>query len=297
MPKRRSTKFGKIDLPLDVRKPKDIKGFRDLVISGPLTLVLVYADWCPHCINFKNKVWNRVSNEAATGRNINMASVHYDMMDQTPLKNAKIEGYPSLLLVGTDEKPATFAGQEPAAANAMPTQPSTSEELEAMLATPLSGTVTNANAVATEVLNNVNANAATANANINSNNNNSNANGVTVLPAETIPVATATATANRVNNLGTPRTNMGTARIAQTGNSYVPSTEMPPDAVTDIVTARTGMPTMRGGSLLESLYAITKEGAHAGLLLASSAAFSRRLRKSRTRKTKKGKSKHTRRSH
>lgn len=256
---------------MDVRKSKDIGAFRDLVIAGPLTLVLVYADWCGHCTTFKNNVWNRVATAPATNRNLNMASVHYDMVDQTPLKNAKIEGYPSLLLVGTDEKPATFAGQEPAAANAMPNQPQTPEQLESMLATPLSGTVRNATAVATEVVNNVN-----ANANIKMNANANTDNSMTVLPASTEPIS----------------------QVTKGLNTYVPSTEMPPDAATDIATARTPLTTMRGGSLLESLYAVAKEGAHAGLLLASSAALSRRLyRRRKTRKSKSGKKGKTRRSH
>lgn len=222
-----------------------------------------------------------------------MASVHYDMMDQTPLRNAKLEGYPSLMLVGTDEKPATFTGQEPAAANAMPTQPSTSEELEAMLATPLSGSVRNATTVATSVMNNAN-NAATlgnqVNADVAMNANvalNANANAI-ALESPALNNASRVATANTLNTRLPP-------------NTYIPSNEMPPDAVTDIVTARTGpitpTPTMKGGSLLESLYAVAKEGAHAALLVGASASLSRRFRKSRTRRTKHSKKTKTRRSH
>lgn len=300
---------------MDVRKPKDIKGFRDLVLSGPLTLVLVYADWCPHCVNFKKNVWTPVANSGRP-RNINMAAVHYDMMENTPLSGAQITGYPSLMLVGTDEKPAKFTGAEEGAANAMPNQPGTPAELANMLATPLPGTVRNANAVATTVMQNANAGtepvANAANAALETMGNTSglqtvraNTSGLrtvrTKLGTETIGNTTGLRTVP-VNNIVEEEdeiiTNGLPATVATRANTYVPtnSNELPPDALTDMVevaSARTGEPpaTMRGGSLLESLYAITKEGAHAGLLVASTAAFVRRARNGRRhgRPTRKGK--------
>ncbi len=68
-----------------------------------MAVVLVYADWCGHCQTFKNKVWNE--NTLNRTKNLNTASVHYDMVDQTSMKNTPIQGYPSMFLVGKDNKP------------------------------------------------------------------------------------------------------------------------------------------------------------------------------------------------
>jgi thiol-disulfide isomerase/thioredoxin len=85
---------------LDVRSPKDIPVFESLLKKGPMAVVLVYADWCGHCQTFKEKVWN--SQTLNRTKNLNNAAVHYDMVDQTSLKNTPIKGYPSMFLVGKD---------------------------------------------------------------------------------------------------------------------------------------------------------------------------------------------------
>ena len=45
---RRSTS-GIIYPPLDVRSPQDLNGIFKRITKGPITIVLVYADWCGHC--------------------------------------------------------------------------------------------------------------------------------------------------------------------------------------------------------------------------------------------------------
>jgi thiol-disulfide isomerase/thioredoxin len=85
---------------LDVRSPKDIPMFESLLKKGPMAVVLVYADWCGHCQTFKNKVWNEKTLNRT--KNLNTAALHYDMVDQTSLKNTPIQGYPSMFLVGQD---------------------------------------------------------------------------------------------------------------------------------------------------------------------------------------------------
>ena len=109
--------MGKISLPKDVRSKNDVPAFEKLLEKGPITLVLVYADWCGHCDNYKKNVWSPL--QKMKNRTANMASVHYDQLENTSLANSKIDGYPSLLMVGNDKKPATFDG-DMGETNAMP---------------------------------------------------------------------------------------------------------------------------------------------------------------------------------
>jgi thiol-disulfide isomerase/thioredoxin len=91
---------------VDVRAKKDVAEFEKTLSLGPITLVLIYADWCGHCKNFKKDIWNDL--EAIPNKKINLASVHFDQVGNTSIKDAKINGYPSLLVIGNDKKPATF---------------------------------------------------------------------------------------------------------------------------------------------------------------------------------------------
>jgi len=114
---KRVTKMGRISLPMDVRSTSDIPAFENMLTKGPMAVILVYADWCGHCNTYKENIWSPL--KSTKGRKLNMASVHYDQLENTSLKNSKIEGYPSLLVVGTDKKPATF-NTDSGVTNAMP---------------------------------------------------------------------------------------------------------------------------------------------------------------------------------
>lgn len=104
---------------VDVRSKKDVSDFEKTLSIGPITLVLVYADWCGHCQNFKKDIWNGLQN--MPNKKINLASVHYDQLPNTSQKDAKINGYPSLLVIGNDKKPASFNVEgEEEVTNALP---------------------------------------------------------------------------------------------------------------------------------------------------------------------------------
>jgi len=145
---------------LDVRTPKDIPMFEKLLSKGPMAMVLVYADWCGHCTNLKQKVWN--DSTLSKTKNINTAAVHYDMLDQTSLKNTPVQGYPSMFLVGKDKEPKEI-----------PT-PQSSEELLKFDNTSSNALNTNTNNKGNN--NNLNNNNTNNNMNNNMNQNNSNNN-------------------------------------------------------------------------------------------------------------------------
>ena len=87
---------------LDVRNSNQIKTFNQLVMSGPLTFVLIYADWCGHCHRYMPKFKKLAQ---TPGRVVNMAAVNETMVKNIPeIANAKISGYPSVIQVTSNGK-------------------------------------------------------------------------------------------------------------------------------------------------------------------------------------------------
>ena len=83
--------------PLTVDNDAKITKVEALIHEGPLTFVLVYADWCGHCQNYKPS-WKEL--EKTPGRTANIVSVREDMLPKIPsIANAKIQGYPSVIKV------------------------------------------------------------------------------------------------------------------------------------------------------------------------------------------------------
>jgi thiol-disulfide isomerase/thioredoxin len=256
---------------LDVRNESSIGALENLIITGPLTLVLVYADWCGHCTRFKENMWNKASN--MPNKTINTASVHYDMMDKTSLKNSKIEGYPSLLLVGTDKKPADFRDEATGAKiNAMP-MPESPAELESILSTPVTESIRNANSFAKNLSKSIAEPSLSASA--------------AAVEEEPVPTPMPTPmVAHMVAPMPTPMTQK---------NAYRPtSADMlgtPPNTLTDLVETQTRNKALTqqakqaGGSLLSSLLEITSKAAPSVILTAAAYAS---LKKSKSRKIKRG---------
>lgn len=261
MPRKRQTKVGRLD-PVDVRNKSDVSAFEGLLGRGPLTIVLVYADWCGHCQTFKETMWNKVN--ASPNKKLNTASVHYDMVENTSLKNSKIDGYPSLLLVGTNKTPATFKTDQ-GETNAMP-PPENVEELTNMVNAPIETPVSNANSVANTVVNNVK-------------NNNNTAN-----------VSSMTTVNNSVNS----NVNVPSSLAANAVNTYEPEPAnnlSVPDTSEDLTvpTKRSNTQVKVGGgaeTLLSALTRITAEAGHAGALLLAATEYSD-MAKRFTRKMKK----------
>lgn len=92
--------------PIDVRTPEDANKLESMIHAGPMTIVLIYADWCGHCQRYK-PTW--ADFEKTPGRVANIASVHHDMMENVPtIKNAAIQGYPSVIKVSPDGAIETY---------------------------------------------------------------------------------------------------------------------------------------------------------------------------------------------
>jgi thiol-disulfide isomerase/thioredoxin len=89
--------------PLDVRSPTDVAGLMKRIRSGPLTIVLVYANWCGHCHRFMP----HFDKAAQTpGRSVQVAKVNEEALNavnaELSRNNAKpveVSGYPSVIAV------------------------------------------------------------------------------------------------------------------------------------------------------------------------------------------------------
>lgn len=96
---------GNILPPIDVRSPKDIPGFMKRVLTGPVTIVLVYADWCGHCVEFMPKFKSMIRSPERTTQ---VASIESSMEKQvkdalqknnSQVKPINVEGYPTTLIM------------------------------------------------------------------------------------------------------------------------------------------------------------------------------------------------------
>ncbi len=109
--------MGRLMPPVDIREEKQLDELKKRITKGPLTLVLVYADWCGHCQSFKPKMEEL---EKCEGRSIQTARIRDDMLPKSMLSNAKIEGYPTLMLVKKNGEVANFKSESGSITNAIP---------------------------------------------------------------------------------------------------------------------------------------------------------------------------------
>ena len=86
---------------LDIKSAGDVKKALDIMKKHPLTIVLVFTNWCPHCHTFMSR-WNKL--KGVPNRTSPMISVEQqfsnellsNMSDETG-KPPRIDGYPTVL--------------------------------------------------------------------------------------------------------------------------------------------------------------------------------------------------------
>jgi thiol-disulfide isomerase/thioredoxin len=112
----RST-MGRLLPPVDIKEDSQLSELEKRIKEGPLTLVLVYADWCGHCQKFKPTMEQL---ENIPERSIQTARIRDDMFPKSALSSAKIEGYPTLMLVDKTGKVENFKSENGNVTNAIP---------------------------------------------------------------------------------------------------------------------------------------------------------------------------------
>lgn len=109
-----------------------VDSLKSILKNGNITFVLVFADWCGHCHNFMDNIWNPTCKKGPFKNNA--VAVREDILPSTPLANAKIEGYPSVIKVTPDGTMKEYKDETGKATNAM-TTPQSKTEMEKILNT------------------------------------------------------------------------------------------------------------------------------------------------------------------
>jgi thiol-disulfide isomerase/thioredoxin len=103
---RRHSTSGKILSPLDVRSKNSLGEFKKRIKAGPITIIMVYADWCGHC---HTMMPHFDAASASKERSVQSIKLNETMMADAnsvinrsinnKAKPLSVEGYPSVIMV------------------------------------------------------------------------------------------------------------------------------------------------------------------------------------------------------
>lgn len=109
--------MGSLLPPVDIRESNQLNELDKRIQIGPITLVLIYADWCGHCKRFK-PMMDQLEN--SPGRSVQVARVRDTVLPQSAVANIPNEGYPSLMLIKPDGSAVNFKNDEGKTTNVIP---------------------------------------------------------------------------------------------------------------------------------------------------------------------------------
>jgi thiol-disulfide isomerase/thioredoxin len=116
--RRRSAVAGKIMPPLDVRSSKQLQEFKKRIEKGPVTFIMVWAPWCPHCHTMMPHFDAASKSPMRTAQSIKvedkMLPAVNEMLTGQINRSAKplnVEGFPSIIAV--DKKGNVITDIEP----------------------------------------------------------------------------------------------------------------------------------------------------------------------------------------
>lgn len=109
--------MGRLLPPVDITSDSQLSELDERIRIGPVTLVLVYADWCGHCQRFKPMMSQL---EKIPGRSVQTARIRDDMFPKSSISGEKLSGYPSLMLIDKNGKSTLFKDKEGEVSNTVP---------------------------------------------------------------------------------------------------------------------------------------------------------------------------------
>jgi len=108
---------GRILPPIDITNTNQLDELDKRISIGPITLVLVYADWCGHCTRYKP---NMEQLENDSNRSVQTVRIRDDVFPKSSINNTPIEGYPSILLIKQNNEAVEFKNEKGKVTNVVP---------------------------------------------------------------------------------------------------------------------------------------------------------------------------------
>jgi thiol-disulfide isomerase/thioredoxin len=112
-----NARMGRVMPSIDVNDAKMVEELKKRIAKGPITLILVHAEWCGHCQTYKPKFAELENNK---NRSIQIARVRDDIYPSLGIENGEIEGYPSVIAVSRENKALNFKGENGKRSNTIP---------------------------------------------------------------------------------------------------------------------------------------------------------------------------------